>query len=89
MKKVLYTVTKVGKETTKVSGLGYITDTDLITAQISKNGNSYIRVYEDCVKDCRKIAGKDNEYKGAIWEVIEIDDRPIDLNYYVYYKIVD
>ena len=61
MKKVLYTVTKVGKETTKVSGLGYITDKDLITAQISKNGNAYIRVYEDCVTDCHKIAGKDNE----------------------------
>ena len=40
MKKVLYTVTRVGKENTKVSGVGCITDTDLVTAQISKSSES-------------------------------------------------
>ena len=87
MKKVLYTVTRVGKENTKVSGVGCITDTDLVTAQISKNGKPYIRVYADCLKYCHKVS--DNEYKGAFWELVEIEDRPIELNYYIYYKIVD
>ena len=89
MKKVLYTVTRVGRENTKVSGVGCITDTDLVTAQISKNGKPYIRVFSDCLKYCHQVSGTDNEYKGAFWELVEIEDRPIELNYYIYYKIVD
>lgn len=43
MKKVVYTVTKFGRtENTKMSGLGYITESDLSTACISKNGKPYI-----------------------------------------------
>ena len=43
MKKVVYSVTKVGRnENTKMTGLGYITESDLITACISKNEKPYI-----------------------------------------------
>ena len=71
MKKVVYTVTKFGRtENTKMSGLGYITESDLITACISKNGKPYIRVFEDCVKNCHKVTNTTNEYKGAHYEVI-------------------
>ena len=39
MKKVIYSITKLGKiENTKVTGIGYITDEDLITAYVSKTG---------------------------------------------------
>ena len=56
MKKVVYSVTKVGKnENTKMTGLGYVTNEDLIIACISKNQKPYIRVFEDCVKDCQQI----------------------------------
>ena len=53
MKKVVYAVTRYGKTgQTRVTGLGYITDTDLIIACQSKENKPYIRVFEDCIKDC-------------------------------------
>lgn len=89
MKKVLFTVTKVGKENTKTSGFGFISDTDLLTAQISKSGKPYIRVYADCLKHCHKVIGSETEFKGAFWEVVEIEGRTVEINYYIYYKLVD
>ena len=48
MKKVIYSITKLGKvENTKVTGIGYITDEDLITANVSKTGKPYITVLEE------------------------------------------
>ena len=47
MKKVVYSVTRYRKEEMlKLSGLGYITDTDLIIACVSQKGKPYIRVFE-------------------------------------------
>ncbi|MBQ4444276.1 MAG: hypothetical protein II896_06460 [Clostridia bacterium] len=89
MKKVVFTVIKVGKENVKTSGVGYITDTDLVTAQTSKAGKPYIRVYEDCLKYCHQVPGTDNEYKGAFWELYEIDRRTVNVNYYINYKFMD
>jgi|GEM_PF-4920133 len=44
MKKVIYSITKLGKiENTKITGIGYITDDDLITANVSKPGRPYPR----------------------------------------------
>ena len=44
MKKVIYSITKLGKvENTKITGIGYITDEDLITANVSKTGKPYMR----------------------------------------------
>ena len=104
MKKVVYTVTKVGKtENTKMSGLGYVTENDLIIACISKNQKPYIRVFEGAVKDCHKVINTTNEYKGAYYEVKEIEfetknssgqstgyeKREIEMNYYIWYKELD
>ena len=66
MKKVVYSVTRYRREDIdKMSGLGYITDTDLVIACVSKAGKPYIRIFEDCVKDCHPIPDKPDEYKGA------------------------
>ncbi len=104
MKKVVFSVTKQGRyESTKTTGVGYITETDLITACISKNGKPYIRVFEDCVKNCHAISGRDNEYRGAHYEICEIEfekktssgdstgyeTREVEINYSIWYKITD
>ena len=104
MKKVVYSVTKVGRnENTKMTGLGYITDKDLIIACISKNQKPYIRVFEGAVKDCHKVINTTNEYKGAYYEVKEVEfetknssgqstgyeKREIEMNYYIWFKELD
>ena len=74
MKKVVFSVTKQGRyENTKTTGVGYITDTDLIIACLSKNNKPYIRVFEDCVKNCHAVSGREGEYKGAHYEIREIE----------------
>lgn len=87
MKKVIFSITKLGRvENTKVTGVGYITDEDLITANISKSGKPYIRVYS-CVKDCHPITNSTEEFKGAYYEIVEYDGRDIEVNYYIWYKL--
>ena len=97
MKKVVYSVTKVGKvENFSMKGVGYITDTDLVIACNSKAGKPYIRVFEDCIKDCHKVIGTEDEYKGAYYEIREIEferqdgskeKRECEINYYIWYKL--
>ena len=104
MKKVVYSVSKQNRSgSTKMTGLGFITENDLIIACTSKSGKAYIRVFEDCVKNCHPITGRENEYRGAYYEIREIevqttnsggDDtgsekREIELNYRIWYKITD
>ena len=104
MKKVVFAVTKQGRyENTKTTGVGYITDTDLIIACVSKNGKPYIRIFEDCVKNCHPIFERDNEYRGMHYEIREIEfekknsggdstgyeTREVELNYSIWYKITD
>ena len=98
MQKVVYNVTRYRRDDVhKMSGVGYITEKDLIIACISKNGNPYIRVFEDCVKNCHKIVGKENEYKGDYSEIREVEfevkgsyeTREIELEYKIWYKITD
>lgn len=56
MKEVVYSISKPNKlEDGRLTGIGCITDEDLIIAAISKNGKPYIRVFEDCLKDCHPI----------------------------------
>lgn len=89
MKKVIYSITKLGKvESTKVTGLGYVTDEELITAGISKSSNKpYVRIY-DCIKNCHPIANTEDEYRGTHYEIYEYEGRDIKVNYYIWYKIV-
>ena len=50
MQKVVYSVSRLNRfGNTKMTGVGFITDSDLITACVSKKGKAYIRVFEDCV----------------------------------------
>ena len=97
MKKVYYSVTRYGKKNVdSMSGVGYITDEDLIIACSAKEQKPYIRVFEDCLKDCYPIAGKTNEFKGKYYEIREvellqpngsIDTRELTFNYSIWYKL--
>jgi len=99
MKKVVYTVSRYRKdEIEKFSGLGFITETDLIIACISKQGKPYVRVFDDAVKHCYPLMGKDHEYQGAHSEIREIqidtgkdnyETREIELEYKIWFKLVD
>ena len=104
MKKVVYSVSRYKKdEIVKLTGLGYITDTDLIIACVTQKGKPYIRVFEDCVKDCHQVINTTNEYKGAYYEIREIEfeaktssgqstgleKREIEMNYNIWYKELD
>ena len=87
----------------KLTGVGFITDADLIIACVSKKGNAYIRVFEDCVKNCHAIQGREGEFKGAHYEIREIEfekknssgestgyeTREIEVEYSIWYKLVD
>ncbi len=103
MQKVVYSVSKLNRfGNTKMTGVGFITDSDLIIACVSKKGNAYIRVFEDCVKNCHAVSGRDGEFKGAHYEIREVefetknssgestgyDTREIEVEYSVWYKIV-
>lgn len=98
MKKVVYSISRFNKfGNNKLSGVGFITDKDLVIACVSQKGNSYIRVFEDCVKNCHAIQGRDGEFKGAHYEVREVEfekngsyeTREIEVEYSVWYKLVD
>ena len=98
MKKVVYSITKLGRFESKMSGVGYITDSDLIIAALSKNGKPYIRVFEDCIKTCHEVTNKPNEFKGSFYEIREVpldtgknnyDFREVEINYNIWLKIAD
>ena len=104
MQKVVYSVSRLNRfGNTKMTGVGFITDSDLITACVSKKGNAYIRVFEDCVKNCHAVSGRDGEFKGAHYEIREVEfekknssgestgyeTREIEVEYSVWYKLVD
>ena len=53
MKKVVYAVTRVGKYgNSKMTGFGFINETDLIALYKGTDGKRHRRVYEDCLKTC-------------------------------------
>ena len=104
MKKVVYSVSRNNRfGSNKLTGLGFITENDLIIACMSKKGNAYIRVFEDCVKNCHAVSGRDGEFKGAYYEIREIEfekktssgestgyeTREIEVEYSIWYKLVD
>ena len=104
MKKVVYSVSRNNRfGGNKLTGLGFITESDLVIASKSKKGNAYIRVFEDCVKNCHAVSGRDGEFKGAYYEIREIEfekktssgestgyeTREIEVEYSIWYKLVD
>ena len=51
MKKVVYGISRYrNNDVAKLTGVGYITDEDLIIACLSKSQKPYLRVFEGCVK---------------------------------------
>ena len=97
MKKVVYSISRLSRfGNNKMTGVGFITDEDLVIACVSQKGNPYIRVFEDCVKGCHPVAGKEGEFKGAHYEIREVeiekngsyDTREIEIEYSVWYKLV-
>ncbi len=103
MKKVVYSISRLNRfGSNKMTGVGFITDEDLIIACVSQKGNPYIRVFEDCVKNCHAIPNRDGEFKGPHYEILEVevetkngsgeftgyDKREIEIEYSVRYKLV-
>ncbi len=99
MKKVVFSVIKAGRNEKRMSGVGYITETDLLIPAISQKGKPYIRVFEDCIKYCHKIAKEHDEYKGTFYELREVEfetrngsgyeTREVEITYYIWFKLAD
>lgn len=104
MKKVIYSVSRFNKfGNNKLTSIGFITEKDLIIACVSQKGNAYIRVFEDCIKNCHAIPNRDGEYKGAHYEIREVEfetkngssdftgyeKREIEFEYSIWYKLID
>ena len=97
MKKVVYSISRLSRfGNNKMTGVGFITESDLVIACVSQKGNPYIRVFEDCVKNCHPVTGRENEYKSAHEKIREVevekngsyDTREIEIEYSVWYKLV-
>ena len=90
MKKVVYSVIRYRKDDIdKISGLGCITDADLVIACMSKAGKPYIRVFEAYVKHYQPISDRPGELKDSHYEIREVqldtgkgiyETRQIELN---------
>lgn len=103
MKKVVFSVIKGGKSENKLTGVGYITDTELLVPAISRNGKPYIRVFEDAIERCKPLSGKTDEFKGTITEYHNIDvekftssgastgyeTKEVEITYYIWFKYAD
>lgn len=99
MKKIIYAITKIGKkEDAKITGIGYITDEDIITARVNKQNKPYIKVFEDAVKYCHAIPNTTDQYAGGYSEIVELDlpddkgrntHRELQIAYWIWYKLVD
>ena len=104
MKKVVYSVSRTNSYgSTKMTGLGFVTESDLIIACVSKKGNAYIRVFKECVMNCHAVPNRPDEFKGTLYEIREIEvetknssgestgyeTREFEVEYSVWYKLVD
>ena len=91
MKKVVYSVSRTNRY-----------GSTLIIACNGKSGKAYIRVFEDCVKNCHAVPNRPDEFKGMLYEIREVefetknpsgectgyDTREIEVEYSIWYKIV-
>ena len=99
MKKVVYSVTKSGRyDDFPMKGIGYITDNDLLIPCLSRNQKPYIRVFEDCLKNCHPILGRQDEFKGSHYEIRDVEftrndgskeTRECEFDYNIWYKYAD
>jgi hypothetical protein len=61
MQKVVFSVSKVNKDD-RLTGVGYLADSNLIVPAMSGKGKSYIRVFEGVTEKCRLIPTTTDEY---------------------------
>lgn len=95
MKKVTYSITRCGKESTKFTGVGYVTDEDLVIAMVGKSGKPFLKVFEGVVKACHKSK---YGYNGAYSEILTVEatdkhgaksQTEVYANYFVWYNFLD
>lgn len=104
MKKAVYSVSRTNRYgSTKMTGLGFVTESNLIIACNGKSGKAYIRVFKECVMNCHAVPNRPDEFKGTLYEIREVefekktssgestgyDTREIEVEYSVWYKFVD
>ena len=104
MKKVVYSVSRTNRYgSTKMTGLGFVTESDLIIACNGKSGKAYIRVFKECVMNCHAVPNRPDEFKGTLYEIRKIEvetknssgestgyeTREFEVEYSVWYKLVD
>lgn len=91
MKKVVYSIKKVRNPDEKLFGLGFINDEGTLLCKcVSKTtGKRYTRAFDEVEQHCHPIIGKENEFKGYVTMYYEYDGRDIEVEYSVWYKIVE
>ena len=99
MQKIVFSITNLKKgEVAKLKGAGYIIDDNILYAAASKTGSPYIRVLKDAVKYCHNVPGTSDEFKGLyseafmkeyVYEDGTVENKPIVVDYFVWYKKVD
>ena len=90
MKKVVYSIKKVRNPDEKFSGFGFINDEGTLLCKcVSKTGKRYTRAFDEVEQLCHPIIGKENEFKGYVTMYYEYDGRDIEVEYSVWYKIVE
>lgn len=91
MRKVVYSIKKVrGNSDDKISGLGFLNEEGTLLCKcVSKNGKRYTRAFDEVEQHCHPIIGKENEFKGYVTMYYEYDGRDIEVEYSVWYKIVE
>ena len=99
MKKVVFSVTRIGRfENFKTTGVGYVTEEDLLIPATGKAGKPYIRVFTDAVKYCHQVLNREDEFAGSYYEIREIDidtgnsgyeKREIEMNYNLWFKYAE
>lgn len=98
LQKVVFSVTKAGKSESKLKGVGYIDGTSLYIPAISKNGNAYIRVFEDCIKSKveTEYSGVHTEYHKIQLEVLNgqhsgstsYEEKEVLVTYFIWFKLI-
>ena len=90
MKKVVYSIKKGRNPDEKLSGFGFINDEGTLLCKcVSKTGKRYTRAFDEVEQHCHPIIGKENEFKGYVTMYYEYDRRDIEVEYSVWYKIVE
>ena len=65
MHKVVFSVSRVNRDE-KLKGVGYLSEGNLLIPATSKNGKSYVRVFEGVTDSCKPVNEAKNEYKGYV-----------------------